>query len=170
MLANPLEDHEVDQLDVATYRAEWKWDGIRVQLVAGGGVQRVFSRTGEEITGTFPEIAEAMTFDAVLDGELLVVRDGVVASFNDLQQRLNRKSVTKELLKEYPAHVRLYDILFDGGRGPARPDLRRPPTATGAFLDRERRCGWTSPNCCRSRRWTTSSSCARRPASAASRG
>jgi DNA ligase-1 len=138
MLANPLEDHEVDQLDVENYRAEWKWDGIRVQLVAGGGVQRVFSRTGEEITGTFPEIAEAMTFDAVLDGELLVVRDGVVASFNDLQQRLNRKNVTKELLQDYPAHVRLYDILFDGAedlRGLAF-DVRR--ARLEAFLERER--------------------------------
>ncbi len=138
MLANPLEDHEVDQLDVANYRAEWKWDGIRVQLVAGGGVQRVFSRTGEEITGTFPEIADAMTFDAVLDGELLVVRGGTVASFNDLQQRLNRKNVTKELLQEYPAHVRLYDILFDGDedlRGLTFDDRR---ARLETFLERER--------------------------------
>jgi DNA ligase-1 len=138
MLANPLEEQEVDQLDVENYRAEWKWDGIRVQLVAGGQVRRVFSRTGEEITATFPEIADSMTFDAVLDGELLVVRDGEVASFNDLQQRLNRKTVTKELLKTYPAHVRLYDILFDGAE-----DLRGLPfdarrDRLQRFLARER--------------------------------
>ena len=138
MLANPLEDHEVDQLDVSTYRAEWKWDGIRVQLVAGGGVQRVFSRTGEEITGTFPEIAEAMTFDAVLDGELLVVRDRVVASFNDLQQRLNRKTVTKELLQDYPAHVRLYDILFDGDADLRGLTFDERRARLEAFLNRER--------------------------------
>jgi DNA ligase-1 len=129
MLATPLEDHEVDQLDVDHYRAEWKWDGIRVQIVAGGDTRRLFSRTGEEITGTFPEIAEAMDFDAVLDGELLVLRDGAVAAFNDLQQRLNRKQVTKKLLQDYPAHVRLYDILFDGIQ-----DLRALP-----FDDRRRR-------------------------------
>ena len=138
MLANPLEDHEVDQLDVSTYRAEWKWDGIRVQLVAGGGVQRVFSRTGEEITGTFPEIADAMTFDAVLDGELLVVRDGTVASFNDLQQRLNRKTVTKELLQDYPAHVRLYDILFDRADDLRALSFDDRRARLEAFLDRER--------------------------------
>ncbi|MBK1698082.1 cisplatin damage response ATP-dependent DNA ligase [Rhodovibrio salinarum] len=137
MLATPLEDQEVDQLEVANYRAEWKWDGIRVQLVAGGGVQRIFSRTGEEITGTFPDVAEAMTFDAVLDGELLVVRDGVVASFNDLQQRLNRKKVTSELLKDYPAYVRVYDILFDQNedlRGLSFDDRR---ARLEAFLARE---------------------------------
>ena len=113
MLANPLEDADVERIDIENYRAEWKWDGIRVQLVAGDGAARIFSRTGEDISGTFPEVAEAMTFDAVLDGELLVVRGGAVAPFNDLQQRLNRKAVTKKLLKDYPAHVRLYDILFE---------------------------------------------------------
>jgi len=115
MLANPLDDAEVAKLDIGAYRAEWKWDGIRVQLVAGGGARRLFSRSGEEISATFPDIVEAMTFDAVLDGELLVLRDGEVAPFNDLQQRLNRKTVTKSLLQKYPAHVRLYDILFEGG-------------------------------------------------------
>ncbi|RDD62396.1 cisplatin damage response ATP-dependent DNA ligase [Ferruginivarius sediminum] len=113
MLANPLADEEVERLDVEAYRAEWKWDGIRVQIVAGNGNRRLFSRTGEDITNTFPEIAEAMDFDAVLDGELLVVRDGEVASFNDLQQRLNRKTVTQKMLRDSPAHVRLYDILFE---------------------------------------------------------
>jgi DNA ligase-1 len=127
MLANPLEDEEVEALDLAAYRAEWKWDGIRVQLVARGGERRIYSRTGDEIAGAFPEIAEAMDFEAVLDGELLVVQDGEVASFNRLQQRLNRKSVTAKLLADYPAWVRLYDILLDGGED-VRPlpfDARR---------------------------------------------
>ena len=122
MLANPLEDEEVADLDLPTYLAEWKWDGIRVQLVAGGGVRRIYSRTGDEITGTFPDIAETMTFDAVLDGELLVAvpdpadPDGPprIAPFNQLQQRLNRKSVGRKLLADHPAWVRLYDILFEG--------------------------------------------------------
>ena len=75
---------------------------------------RIYSRTGDDIGPAFPEMLEAMNFDAVLDGELLVTRDGVVAPFNDLQQRLNRKAVTAKMLQDYPAYVRLYDILFEG--------------------------------------------------------
>jgi DNA ligase-1 len=114
MLASPLEDEDIAALDAGIYRAEWKWDGIRVQLVARGGECRIYSRTGDDIGPAFPEMLEAMNFDAVLDGELLVTRDGVVAPFNDLQQRLNRKAVTAKMLLDYPAYVRLYDILFEG--------------------------------------------------------
>jgi DNA ligase-1 len=101
---------------------EWKWDGIRVQLVARHGDKRLFSRTGDDIGGTFPDLLDAVDFDAVLDGELLVARDGVVAPFNDLQQRLNRKTVGATLLRTHPAHLRLYDILFEEGE-----DLRALP-------------------------------------------
>jgi DNA ligase 1 len=114
MLAQPLEDADVAALDPAAFRAEWKWDGIRVQLVATRGGSRLFSRGAEDISGGFPEIIEAMQFHAVLDGELLVVRDGVVAPFADLQQRLNRKIVGAKMMRDFPAAVRLYDILFDG--------------------------------------------------------
>jgi len=132
MLANPLEDVDLASLDPAAYRAEWKWDGIRVQLVARHGHRCLYSRTGDEIGKAFPDICEAMEFDAVLDGELLVGRqvesDGLfdvrfqVAPFNDLQQRLNRKSVTAKQLAEFPAFVRLYDMLFEGDA-----DLRALP-------------------------------------------
>jgi len=122
MLANPLEEDFLATLDPAQYRAEWKWDGIRVQLVSRGGQRRLFSRTGDDIGRAFPEILEAMEFDAVVDGELLVVRDGAVCPFNDLQQRLNRKTVTARMLAEYPAWVRLYDILQEG-----EEDLRPLP-------------------------------------------
>lgn len=118
MLAHPLDDADVAALDPAAWRAEWKWDGIRVQLTAGPGGARIWSRGGENITGAFPEIAEAMRFHAVLDGELLVIRakgeDGAVAPFADLQQRLNRKQVSAKMLRDFPVGVRLYDILFDG--------------------------------------------------------
>ncbi len=130
MLATPLEDEDIGSFDLAPYRAEWKWDGIRVQLVARGGPEgprrRLYSRTGEDVSGAFPEIVEAMGFDAVLDGEVLVARPGKdeleIAPFNDLQQRLNRKSVTAKALAEFPAWVRLYDILWD-----AEQDLRPLP-------------------------------------------
>lgn len=127
MLANPLEDRDFEGLDFAAYRAEWKWDGIRVQLVARNGERRLYSRTGDDIGRAFPDIIEAMDFEAVLDGELLVVRDGQVAPFNDLQQRLGRKTVSAKLLESNPAHVRLYDMLFEGAEDlrPLRLDQRR---------------------------------------------
>ena len=115
MLATPLENAERESLDVSAYQAEWKWDGIRVQLVARGGEARLFSRSGDDIGRAFPDLLERIDFDAVLDGELLVARNGAIAPFNDLQQRLNRKTVDAKTKEAYPAHLRAYDILFEGG-------------------------------------------------------
>ena len=115
MLAQPLEEADLASLDAAAYRAEWKWDGIRVQLVARGPEKRLYSRSGDDIGQAFPDIVAAMPDDVVLDGELLVLRDGEVKPFNDLQQRLNRKTPSAKMLTEYPAWVRLYDILEESG-------------------------------------------------------
>jgi DNA ligase-1 len=110
------------------FAAEWKWDGIRVQLVHAGGESRLFSRSGDDISRSFPEVAEALPIAAVLDGELLVRgvhqggAEGRSASFNALQQRLGRKTVSKAMLAEYPAFVRLYDALLIEGE-----DLRGLP-------------------------------------------
>lgn len=118
MLAHPLDATIVDMAD---YAAEWKWDGIRVQLVHAGGETRVYSRSGDDISRTFPEIASALSIPAVLDGELLVRGShqgghaGGAASFNALQQRLGRKTVSKAMLADYPAFVRLYDLLIAEG-------------------------------------------------------
>ena len=122
MLANPLDEADLVRLDPAEYACEWKWDGIRVQLAAAGGEARLFSRTGDDIAASFPDALAGIDFEATLDGELLVVRDGIVAPFNDLQQRLGRKVVSRTMLARYPAHVRLYDILFEGCE-----DLRARP-------------------------------------------
>ena len=122
MLAHPLEDEDLPKLELERYLAEWKWDGIRVQIAATEGGTRLFSRAGDDISNAFPELVEAVRFQAVLDGELLVKRAGEVASFNDLQQRLNRKAVTATMLRDYPAHVHLYDILVEG-----QEDLRALP-------------------------------------------
>ena len=128
MLAHPLEDAK---LSLEDYAAEWKWDGIRVQLVRTAGQTRLYSRTGDDISGSFPEIAEAFRAEGVLDGELLVRgsdqgsedrHGGAAASFNALQQRLGRKNVSAKMIGQYPAFVRLYDILFDGPE-----DLRELP-------------------------------------------
>ncbi len=133
MLAQPLEDSDLGGLDPRDYLAEWKWDGIRVQLVARGGARRLYSRSGDEIGIAFPEVCAALPADVTLDGELLVLRGGDVAPFNDLQQRLNRKTPTPKLLHDYPAAVRLYDILRAG-----EEDLRILP-----FVERRRRLeGW----------------------------
>ena len=122
MLAHPLEDGTVD---LADYAAEWKWDGIRVQIVRGGAETRIYSRGGEEISAAFPELVAAFDQDAVIDGELLVrgeVQGGEAASFNALQQRLGRKTVSKKMLADYPAFVRVYDLLGVDGN-----DLRGFP-------------------------------------------
>ncbi|WP_168454505.1 cisplatin damage response ATP-dependent DNA ligase [Sphingopyxis microcysteis] len=122
MLAHPLEDGTVD---LADYAAEWKWDGIRVQIVRGGAETRIYSRGGEEISAAFPELVAAFDQDAVIDGELLVrgeVQGGEAASFNALQQRLGRKTVSKKMLADYPAFVRVYDLLAVDGN-----DLRPLP-------------------------------------------
>lgn len=120
MLAHPLEDGTVE---LADYAAEWKWDGIRVQIVGTGGEVRLYSRAGDDITGTFPDVAAAAEgLCAVLDGELLVRGEaqgaaehgGSAASFNALQQRLGRKNVSAKMLADYPAFVRLYDMLIEG--------------------------------------------------------
>ena len=125
MLAHPLDDLVVD---LADYAAEWKWDGVRVQLVHVAGQTRLYSRGGDDITGTFPEMAQALDIPAVLDGELLVRgthqggEEGGAASFNALQQRLGRKTVSRKMLEQYPAFVRLYDVLMLDGA-----DLRELP-------------------------------------------
>jgi DNA ligase 1 len=123
MLAQPIDEAvDFDRYDAADYAAEWKWDGIRVQAVSEGGVRRLYTRTGDDISHTFPDVLEAMDYEGALDGELLVLRDGRVAPFADLQQRLNRKSVAARALIDYPAGIRAYDILSDNGE-----DLRALP-------------------------------------------
>jgi DNA ligase 1 len=124
MLAQPIEDSDWTSLDLADFAIEWKWDGTRVQIAAARGEARLYSRTGDDIGMAFPDVLVHARFDAVLDGELLVVRDGAVAPFNDLQQRLNRRQVTKRMMADFPAHIRLYDALLIDGE-----DLRERPLA-----------------------------------------
>jgi DNA ligase-1 len=140
MLAHAIEDTDFANLNPADYIAEWKWDGIRVQAVSGRDAEghiatRLYSRSGEDITKSFPDLLPSLhlqdsldsklddsqkplhTFrhqaSFAIDGELLVVREGRVQSFNVLQQRLNRKVVSPKLIKEYPVHLRAYDLLAD---------------------------------------------------------
>jgi ATP-dependent DNA ligase len=129
MLAHAIEESSLAGLNASDFMAEWKWDGIRVQAVAGYNedrelVSRLYSRTGEEISKAFPDLLESLDRPCAIDGELLVMREGHVQSFNVLQQRLNRKAVTQKLLTEFPAHLRAYDLLAEGDG-----DLRGHPFA-----------------------------------------
>jgi DNA ligase-1 len=150
MLAHAIAEADFPALDTTDFCAEWKWDGIRVQAALarqgdGTRLARLYSRTGEDISAAFPDLLAALAgddalrlgaaappalpLDAAIDGELLVVRDGRVQSFNVLQQRLNRKAVTAKLSAEFPAHLRAYDLLMDG-----TDDLRDLP-----FVERRAR-------------------------------
>jgi len=142
MLAHALDAPDLAALDAADFMAEWKWDGIRVQAVAAPppypppqaeesmvGIARLYSRTGEDISKGFPDLLDALHLPGAIDGELLIMRDRRVQTFNVLQQRLNRKTVTSKLIAEFPAHLRAYDLLADGDE-----DLREKP-----FAERRRR-------------------------------
>src|SRR5882757_2437429 len=127
MLAHAIENTDFSNLDAADFIAEWKWDGIRVQAVSGRDerghiVARLYSRSGEDITKSFPDLLPSLHLPGAIDGELLVLRDGRVQTFNVLQQRLNRKVVSPKLMKDYPIHLRAYDLLGDG-----ETDLRELP-------------------------------------------
>jgi DNA ligase-1 len=134
MLAHALDETDLAALDPADFMAEWKWDGIRVQAVAGADAHgkldvKLYSRTGEDISRSFPDLLESLRLPGAIDGELLILRDNRVQTFNVLQQRLNRKTLTATLVKDFPAHLRAYDLLVDG-----EEDLRERP-----FAERRRR-------------------------------
>jgi len=116
MLSHPLdEEKDFERISPQTHMAEWKWDGIRIQIASNGEETKVFSRTGDDISQSFPDLVEKVNFRAVLDGELLVRVNGQIGSFNDLQQRLNKKKPSAKLIMESPAYFRGYDILsLDG--------------------------------------------------------
>ena len=128
MLAPAVEDGDFDALDMFDYRAEWKWDGIRVQVSSESGVRRLYSRSGDDISGAFPDLMGALDFEAVIDGELLVgTPPDHTGTFSDLQQRLNRKTVSAKTMQQYPVFVRAYDLLMLDGEDirPLGYDARR---------------------------------------------
>ncbi|MFN8873160.1 MAG: cisplatin damage response ATP-dependent DNA ligase [Brevundimonas sp.] len=115
MLATALDEAvDFERLAPGDFLAEWKWDGIRVQAVREGGVARLYSRTGEEISGAFPDLMSALAFEGAVDGELVVLREGQVAPFADLQTRLNRKAADARLQAASPAAIIAYDLLAEG--------------------------------------------------------
>ena len=124
-LAYALEGEPETLENPKDWQAEWKWDGIRGQLIVRGGAHYVWSRGEELMTDRFPELARARDFipdGTVLDGELLVWGDGAPQNFNALQKRIGRKTVPKKLLSEAPVILYAYDLLETDGI-----DIRQEP-------------------------------------------
>lgn len=116
MLATALDETvDFERLAPEDFLAEWKWDGIRVQAVREGGVARLYSRTGDEISAAFPDLMAALRFEGAVDGELVILRDGQIAPFADLQTRLNRKTADARLQSASPAAIIAYDLLAETG-------------------------------------------------------
>ena len=140
MLAQALSEADLEKRDPGDYAAEWKWDGIRVQAVSEGDVRRLYSRTGDDISAAFPDLVEHLTFEGTLDGELLVAHatEGAIAiaPFGDLQQRLNRKTVSAKLMARHPAFLRAYDLLQAGGEDLRPLAFRERRARLDAFVAR----------------------------------
>lgn len=126
-LAYALEG-ELDALgDATAWQAEWKWDGIRAQVIRRNGQTFIWSRGEELVTDRFPEIAAAADFlpdGTVIDGEIMPWKDGKPLAFAQLQRRIGRKSLGGAILTEVPVVLIAYDLLEMGGR-----DVREEPLA-----------------------------------------
>jgi len=124
-LASPLETEPAELGDIAEWQAEWKWDGIRSQLVRRSGETFLWSRGEELITERFPELSalgDLLPDGTVIDGEVVPWRDDKPMPFAQLQQRIGRKNVTKKILADVPVCILAYDLMEHGGK-----DIRPEP-------------------------------------------
>ncbi len=118
-LAHALEDGPETLGHVGEWQAEWKWDGIRAQVIRREGESHVWSRGGELVTARFPELAAAaatLTEGTVLDGEIVPWKDGAVMPFAQLQRRIGRKMPGAKILSDIPVALIAYDMLEHVGR------------------------------------------------------
>ena len=124
-LAHPLEGEPAALGEPADWQAEWKWDGIRAQVIRRGGQSFVWSRGEELVTDRYPELkalAEALPAGTVIDGEILPWKGGEARPFADLQKRIGRKTLSKKLLDDIPVVLVAYDLIEQAGA-----DLREVP-------------------------------------------
>ncbi|HKP48980.1 MAG TPA: ATP-dependent DNA ligase [Gemmatimonadales bacterium] len=124
-LAHPLEGEPSELGDIAEWIAEWKWDGIRAQLIRRAGTSFLWSRGEELLSGRFPEIEDQgalLPEGTVIDGELLPWIDGTPLPFSQLQRRIGRKNLGQKILDEVPATLVAYDLLESNGK-----DIRSEP-------------------------------------------
>jgi DNA ligase-1 len=124
-LAHPLDAAPEMLGDLADWQAEWKWDGIRSQLIRRGGETYLWSRGEELITVRYPELkalGDSLPEGTILDGEILPWKDGRVLPFGELQRRIGRKTIGKKLLEEVPVVLMAYDLIEWQGE-----DVRNQP-------------------------------------------
>ena len=124
-LAYALEDEVSSLGDISDWQAEWKWDGIRSQLIKRENEIFIWSRGEELVTDKYPEFSplKNISLDGwAIDGELLVYKDGQVRPFNELQKRIGRKTISKKMLNELPCAIFAYDLLEYNGE-----DIREHP-------------------------------------------
>ena len=125
LLAHPVESAPKNLGDIQDWQVEWKWDGIRAQVIRRGGETLIWSRGEERMDGRFPEIeasCEALPDGTVLDGEILAYRDGTVLPFATLQKRIGRKKIGKKTLESAPVAMFAFDLPEHNGQ-----DIRRQP-------------------------------------------
>ncbi len=137
-LAHPLEGPPSGLGEAADWQAEWKWDGIRAQVVRRDGQVFIWSRGEELMTDRFPELTAAaagLPEGCVLDGEILPWKDGRVLPFAVLQTRIGRKSLTRSVLQHAPVVFMAFDLLEEDGRDVRALPLRRRRQALERLLD-----------------------------------
>ena len=126
-LASPIDEAKFQTEDFSCWLAEWKWDGIRAQVIKRADQVFIWSRGEDLVTHQFPEIEAAMDAlpdGTVLDGEILCWQDGMPLTFNHLQKRLGRKRVSKKVMAENPVHFVAYDLLEHHGHDVREKELR----------------------------------------------
>jgi DNA ligase-1 len=124
-LAYPLEERPEFLGDVSAWQAEWKWDGIRAQIIRRQGALAIWSRGEDLINERFPELASAamrVPDGTVLDGEIVAWRGEQVMGFGHLQRRIGRKQLTAKMLASIPARFIAFDLLEHSGE-----DIRSRP-------------------------------------------
>jgi DNA ligase 1 len=134
-LASQLDEDPESLGDVKDWFVEWKWDGIRSQLIRRNGQTFLWSRGEELITERFPELQALGDFlpeGVALDGEILPWKDNKPMPFGQLQQRIGRKTITKKILTDVPVSIVAYDLLeFDGDDIRQRPLIERRKLLAG---------------------------------------
>ena len=137
-LASPIDVAKFAAEDMANWQAEWKWDGIRAQLIHRADQVFTWSRGEDLVTHQFPEFEAAMRQlpeGTVLDGEIVCWQDGRPLDFNYLQKRLGRKKVTQKVMADYPVHFLAYDLIEAGGKDIRTQPLRSRRAALVELID-----------------------------------
>jgi DNA ligase-1 len=142
-LAAPIEEEPANLGDIANWQLEWKWDGIRCQIVKLGTGIEIWSRGEERITDTFPDVAIALSRlpgDWILDGELVAGDWRQPGLFQDLQKRLGRKKPSAQFQKDHPVSYLAYDLLQENAKSwsdePLANRRQRLETMLSPFLER----------------------------------